>query len=93
VRAASERLEDLVSCPYLEGSLSKKRRVSMVSRLLSAIVIAAIFGLSACEKAEEPAAEQKAPPAEAAAKAGAEGKGVTEEAPEAATEEGEKASE
>ena len=33
----------------------------MISRVLFAIVVAATFGLSACEKSQEPAAEQTAP--------------------------------
>jgi hypothetical protein len=48
-------------CSYLEGAPSKKRRASMISRLLVAIIVAATFGLSACEKSEEPETEQQAP--------------------------------
>ena len=33
----------------------------MISRLLLALVVAATFGLSACGKTEEPAAEKTAP--------------------------------
>ena len=53
----------------------------MISRLLLALVLAATFGLSACEKSEEAAPEQKA------AESGAAG-----QATEGAKEGGEKAS-
>ena len=61
----------------------------MISRLLLAIVVTAAVGLSACEKSEEPAAEQKAPETGAVE----EGKTMGAQADEVAKEGAEKTSE
>ena len=61
----------------------------MIFRLLLAIAVAAIVGLSGCEKSEESTAEQKAPETGAIE----EGKSVVEQAAEGAKEGAEKASE
>jgi hypothetical protein len=70
-----------------EGNF-KKRRTSMHSRLLLALVMSAAVGLSACGKSEEPEAP-KAPETGAVE----EGKAMVEKAAEAAKEGAEKGSE
>jgi hypothetical protein len=83
-------MSELQADPVMPDSVySKKRRASMVSRLLLAIMVVATVGLTACEKSEESATEHMAP----ATVAVEEGKSGTEAAPEAAKEEGEKTSE
>jgi hypothetical protein len=61
----------------------------MISHVLLAIVVAATFGLSACEKTEEPEAEQQAPETGAVEKE----KTIVEQATEVVKEGTEKASE
>jgi Na+-transporting methylmalonyl-CoA/oxaloacetate decarboxylase gamma subunit len=61
----------------------------MISRVLFAIVVAATFGLSACEKSEEPEAEQQAPETGAVEKE----KTIVEQATEVVKEGAEKVSE